>query len=98
MVHLKSVKNQYTSKSPETPRKSGNLRNGSPVERGETRTSKATEVPKTRKTPKKSEAQKAYQRLITDTGVSLSFLTHMAPMALKTVDTTAYISPSDILS
>jgi len=53
-----------SSKSPETPRKSPNLRNGSPAEKRETRTSKATEVPKTRPVPpKKSETQTKPQKL-----------------------------------
>ena len=63
MVHFKSVKNRYISKGPETTRKSANLRNGSPAEKRETRTSRATEVPKTRPvTPKKSETQKKLQK------------------------------------
>ena len=64
MVHFKSVKNQCTSKGPETPRKSANLRNGSPAGKREARTSKATEVPKTRPVPpKKSEAQTKHQKV-----------------------------------
>ena len=64
MANFKSVKNRCTSKGPETPRKSGNLRNGSSAERRETRTSKATEVPKTRPVPpKKSETQSKPQKV-----------------------------------
>ena len=64
MVHFKSVKNQCTSKGPETPRKSANLRNGSPAGKREARTSKATVVPKTRPVPpKKSGAQTKPQKV-----------------------------------